>query len=91
MKSYIIRQLLKLVKQTTEYEMSKYFKKRVKYLENTLVTSTFLVTCLKTYDDEEDVENAFKGLIKFCEIKKYRKGRIYRVTKGFDKNYFKLL
>ena len=47
--------------------MSGTFKKRVKYLENTVSTSTFLAICLKTYDDEEDVEDALKGLIKFSK------------------------
>ena len=91
MKLYIIRQLLKLLKQTSEYEMSKDFKQKVKYLENTVKTPTFLATCLKTYDDEEDVENALKGLIKFSEIKKYYKEKVYRIKEGFNKNYFKLL
>lgn len=87
MKLYIIRQLLKLLKQTSEYEMSKDFKQKVKYLENTVKTSTFLATCLNTYDDEEDVENA----LKFSGIKKYYKEKVYRIKEGFDKNYFKLL
>jgi hypothetical protein len=48
--------------------------------------------CLKTYNDEDDIESFYQGDLAISEVKVYHKGMRYVVhKKRFDKNFYKLL
>ena len=47
--------------------------------------------CLKTYPDENDMQDCCDGNIEPCDVRIYHKGREYLVDKECDKNYYILV
>ena len=50
-----------------------------------------LAICLKTYPDEDYMQDWYDGNIKPCEVKIYYKGKKYWVTKFYNPEYYKLI